>query len=350
MMSAFNNIANTNTVNYVPVQATFDASGGFLTFIGPGGVPFTAGGSLSINTTAITGGTSGRVLFNNAGTVGEKAVTGTGDVVLSDSPTFTTAISSTGALLLGGSAAANQNIATSQTSGTLTIGGASATGALTIGQSTSTQPITIGGDGTGTITVGQASGNQTVNIASIGNVSGSTKTLNIGINGQASSTTNIAIGATDGTSTTTINGAITTSATIQSIDLGTNQTTGTLTIGGTAGTGNIRLGQSTGNQSVNIATGATISGSTKTINLGTGGTSGSTTTIGIGGTASTVTVTIRGLINGRVYTVSTLPAGIAGSRAFVSDATGAVTFNSLVVGGGSNGVPVYHDGTSWKVG
>jgi hypothetical protein len=88
MATLFNNVANTNTVNYVPVQATFSASGSFLTFIGPGGVPFTAGGSLAINSTPITGGTSGRILFDNAGTVGEKSVTGTGNVVLSASPTL----------------------------------------------------------------------------------------------------------------------------------------------------------------------------------------------------------------------------------------------------------------------
>lgn len=50
-----------------------------------------------------------------------------------------------------------------------------------------------------------------------------------------------------------------------------------------------------------------------------------------------------------VYTVATLPAGSAGSRAFVTDAT-TTTFASIVVGSGSNGVPVYHDGTDWRIG
>jgi hypothetical protein len=53
-----------------------------------------------------------------------------------------------------------------------------------------------------------------------------------------------------------------------------------------------------------------------------------------------------------VYTVATLPsaatAGI-GARAFVSDATLAV-FASTVAGGGANKVPVYSDGTNWKIG
>jgi len=53
------------------------------------------GGSsaLTINTTTITSGTNTRILYNNAGVVGEYLVTGTGTTaVLSTSPTFTTGI------------------------------------------------------------------------------------------------------------------------------------------------------------------------------------------------------------------------------------------------------------------
>lgn len=39
----------------------------------------------------------------------------------------------------------------------------------------------------------------------------------------------------------------------------------------------------------------------------------------------------------------------AGARAFVSDAT-ATTFASIVAGGGTNNVPVYCDGTDWRIG
>jgi hypothetical protein len=45
---------------------------------------------ITINTTAISGGTSGRILYDNAGTVGELATTGTGNVVLDTSPTLVT--------------------------------------------------------------------------------------------------------------------------------------------------------------------------------------------------------------------------------------------------------------------
>ena len=53
-----------------------------------------------------------------------------------------------------------------------------------------------------------------------------------------------------------------------------------------------------------------------------------------------------------VYTVATLPSAVTsgvGARAFVSDAN-ATTFASTVAGGGANKVPVYSDGTNWKIG
>ena len=53
-----------------------------------------------------------------------------------------------------------------------------------------------------------------------------------------------------------------------------------------------------------------------------------------------------------VYTVATLPSAVtsgAGARTFVSNAT-ATTFASIVAGGGANQVPVYSDGTNWRIG
>ena len=49
-------------------------------------------------------------------------------------------------------------------------------------------------------------------------------------------------------------------------------------------------------------------------------------------------------------TVATLPAaGHPGARNIVTDAN-ATTFASVVAGGGSNKVPVYDDGTNWRIG
>jgi hypothetical protein len=53
-----------------------------------------------------------------------------------------------------------------------------------------------------------------------------------------------------------------------------------------------------------------------------------------------------------VYTVATLPSAATsgvGARSFVSDAT-VTTFASNVAGGGANALPVYSDGTNWKIG
>jgi hypothetical protein len=43
------------------------------------------------------------------------------------------------------------------------------------------------------------------------------------------------------------------------------------------------------------------------------------------------------------------PTVCIGVRLFVIDAT-ATTFASTVAGGGANKVPVYSDGTNWKIG
>lgn len=63
--------------------------------------------------------------------------------------------------------------------------------------------------------------------------------------------------------------------------------------------------------------------------------------------------TLQGLALGQytpVTTVALLPAGVpAGSRSMVSNAT-ATTFASVVAGGGANVVPVYFDGSVWRIG
>ena len=50
-----------------------------------------------------------------------------------------------------------------------------------------------------------------------------------------------------------------------------------------------------------------------------------------------------------VTTVELLGTPTAGLRAMVSDAT-ASTFFSIVAGGGTNVVPVFADGTNWRIG
>lgn len=70
------------------------------------------------------------------------------------------------------------------------------------------------------------------------------------------------------------------------------------------------------------------------------------------GGASVEWTIIRGVLQSAALTVSALPSAAtagAGARAFVTDAT-AATFADVVAGGGAIGVPVYSDGTDWRVG
>lgn len=66
------------------------ATGVELAGVGPELIPGVAGAdNVTIGTSTITSGTTGRVLFDNAGVIGEYPVTGTaGSAVLSETPTI----------------------------------------------------------------------------------------------------------------------------------------------------------------------------------------------------------------------------------------------------------------------
>lgn len=53
-----------------------------------------------------------------------------------------------------------------------------------------------------------------------------------------------------------------------------------------------------------------------------------------------------------VYTLATLPLASAGNRAFISDSSLFATgnFGNIATSGGSNTVPVYYDGSDWRIG
>jgi hypothetical protein len=72
----------------------------------------------------------------------------------------------------------------------------------------------------------------------------------------------------------------------------------------------------------------------------------------IGGSNVEETLFPAGYVKQKVFTVAGLPSAAtagAGARAFVSDAN-ATTFAATVAGGGANNIPVYSDGTNWKIG
>ena len=70
-------------------------------------------------------------------------------------------------------------------------------------------------------------------------------------------------------------------------------------------------------------------------------------------TDKTFTFTLGGSLEFPVLTVATLPlVTTAGQRAFVSDSTATASgnFGAVVTGAGTNKVPVYSDGTDWRIG
>jgi hypothetical protein len=249
--------------------------------------------------------TASQAVFTDASNnLVSKAVTGTGSVVLSASPTLTNAV--------------------------------------TIGSTT----------GTDTITLGQSTGAQTVNIATGVTPNGTTRTVNIGTNGASLSSTVVNLGSS-GDIQTNIYGSLVTRATTSTTSIAAStQTTGAINIGGTSGTGTIRLGQSTLGQSVFIANGATASGSTKTVNIGTS-TGGGITNITIGNDTN-CTVSVARKLKQNLMIVDDLGfVSDTGVRAFVTDAffvTPDPVFGTVVTGGGTFTVPVYYDGTDWRVG
>ena len=79
-----------------------------------------------------------------------------------------------------------------------------------------------------------------------------------------------------------------------------------------------------------------------------GATTGPTSTKQL--TLSTARLTADVPIKKKNYTVATLPGSPSqGDSVIVTDAN-AVTFQSVVAGGGANIVPVYYDGTNWRIG
>lgn len=159
-----------------------------------GGTPATA----LLQPVSMTLGWTGQLSVARGGT-GVSTSTGSGNVVLSASPTLTgtTAIASvtssgTWSLNTSGNAVtispttATLNLGSGQTSGLIQIGGATASGDISVGRST------------GSFTVGISNGATT---------SGQTKTINIGRNGVSGSTTAITYGSTFGT-THTFEGAV----------------------------------------------------------------------------------------------------------------------------------------------
>jgi len=156
---------------------------------------------------------------------------------------------------------------------------------------------------------------------------------------------------------------------LSNTSMSTSTTTGALTVVGGVGIGgslnvggtlNIKdlanfQGRITANQ-LSITNGGIVAASVQSPYIFVPGntTSSSTTTgalivlggVGIGGNLN-VGETITNI---KTYTVTTLPAGIQGMRAFVSNASTTTFYNNVVAGSPGYYVPVFFNGNSWKIG
>lgn len=64
------------------------------------------------------------------------------------------------------------------------------------------------------------------------------------------------------------------------------------------------------------------------------------------GTVTAPTIVSTTIIRLKGYTVATLPVGVEGDRAYVTDAT-APTYLGALTGGGTVKCPVFYNGTAW---
>ncbi len=397
----------TGTLPLANIAQGSATSGQVLTWNGSAWAPATAGmggGGLTIGTSTITSGTSGRILYNNAGVVGEMTTSGSGTVVaLTNSPTFTTPT-------LGAATATTINTLSlrSDNTGLSTYVGYQA-GLLAL--STDTQNTALGYQALANMSGG---GSDSANSAfgyraltglttgksntAVGNgtlfteTTGSNNTA-IGVHAllmQNGGANNVAIGynCADGLTTGGNNvaigfnamGAVVTGSYNVAIGIsalnaltsggynvalcdraGNNITTGSsnICIGLIAGfsisttSNNVCIGQSAG-QSTTGSGGIYIgfeAGKNETAGNKLYIDNSSTTTPLIGGDFSTDTLDLGGTVKLRSYTVSTLPSASTrgfGTLSVVTDAN-STTVGATVAGGGSNKCVVVSDGTNWKI-
>jgi hypothetical protein len=139
--------------------------------------------------------------------------------------------------------------------------------------------IWVSGAGTDTVFQYNTANNSIVTTGALGvagqlNVSGNVNfPQNLTVTGSARVDSTLTTG-----SNIVVGGGMTLSAATSNI-IASSQTTGILTLGGTAQTGNILIGQSTATQILNIGTGATSSANVKSINIAANGVANSTSNV-----------------------------------------------------------------------
>lgn len=154
--------------------------------------------SVTVGSTPILSGTTGRILYDNAGQLGEYAISGTGSVAMTNTPTFVTPVLGVAggtslalggctiganALCLTGSAAISGSLATSTQAITSTSASSFAVGANGATNSAFRVDSSVGSQAAGLLVTGAATGG-TVNLGAIDSGSNT----NLAINAKGSGT------------------------------------------------------------------------------------------------------------------------------------------------------------------
>jgi len=290
LLTAGSGVNITNGAGSITISAT--GSGGTVTSVGQS---FT-GGLISVSGSPVT--TNGTLALTVAGTSG-------GIPYFSSASTWaSSAALAANSLMIGGGAGVAPSTITTGTGVTTALGVNTGTAGAFV----------VNGGALGT--------------PSSGTVTNLTGTASININGTVGATTP----STGAFTTLSASSTVTFSGTTTNISLGTSQSSGTWTAGGTSQTGIMTLGRSTGNQTTNIQAGATASGNTKTINIGTAGLSGSTTAINIGSAVSgaTSTATLNGLLSLTGYYKETVVSTTSSGTYTFDLTTGTIFFITLL--------------------
>jgi len=132
----------------------------------------------------------------------------------------------------------------------------------------------------------------------------------------------------------------------------TSPTLATPNIGAATGT---NLVLSDGLTIANFGNGSTIfvqSAAGRAFSFGSNGAQWSVSTAGNLSSAGSQNFSVGGYISLGAFTVGTLPTATAGRTAYVTDSNAALTagIGAVVAGGGANVVPVFADGTNWRIG